>query len=264
MRLLSLFTGGGLGDYGLELAGMETVGQCEINKYCRKLLGVRWPDVPKWGDIREVTGESVREKCGRVDVISGGFPCQPFSIAGQQRGKEDDRYLWPQMLRVIREVQPTWVIAENVPGLIHTALDDVLADLESEGYETITIVFPAHAFGAPHKRDRLWIIAHTNKTGRGELRWSKSISEEQSALKCDSEVVANPSINRLEEGRKAPRAQSGGFNCSGWWEIEPRMGRVADGCPSRVDRLKLLGNGQVVQAAQWVGEQIMKFGDKEA
>ena len=171
---LSLFSGIGGLDLAAEAAGFETVGQCECADYPTKVLEKHWPDVPRWRDIRELTKESFFEKTGRrtVDVISGGFPCQGFSVAGKRRGKEDDRYLWPEMFRVIKELQPTWVIGENVPGIINLALDTVLSDLETAGYEVQTFVIPACGVDAPHKRERVCIVAYSvNRGGAMRRDW---------------------------------------------------------------------------------------------
>ena len=159
---LSLFSGIGGLDLAAEMAGFETVGQCEWADFQTKVLEKHWPDVPRWRDIRTLTGDSFYEKTGlrTVDVISGGFPCQPFSVAGKHGGKEDDRYLWPEMLRVIRELRPTWVIGENVPGIVNMALDQVLSDLEDEGYSAQPFIIPACGVDAPHKRERVCIVAH--------------------------------------------------------------------------------------------------------
>ena len=159
---LSLFSGIGGLDLAAEMAGFVTVGQCEWADYQTKVLEQHWPDVPRWRDIKEVTGGSFYEKTGlrTVDVVSGGFPCQPFSQTGKRRGKEDDRYLWPEMLRVIREIRPAWVLGENVPGIINLALDTVLSDLENEGYATQAFVIPACGVDAPHRRYRVAILAN--------------------------------------------------------------------------------------------------------
>ena len=167
---LSLFSGIGGLDLAAEMAGFRTVGQCEWADYPTKILEQHWPDVPRWRDIRTLTKESFYERTGlrTVDVISGGFPCQPFSVAGKQGGKDDDRYLWPEMLRVIRELRPTWVLGENVPGIVNLALDTVLSDLENEGYTGQAFIIPACGVDAPHKRDRVAILAYAS--GRSAVR----------------------------------------------------------------------------------------------
>lgn len=159
---LSLFSGIGGLDLAAEWAGMETVGQCEWAEYPNKVLERHWPDVPRWKDIRALTGESFYERTGRrtVDVISGGFPCQPFSVAGKRRGKEDDRYLWPEMVRVVKELRPAWVVGENVAGIVRMALPDILSELEACGYRTRAFLVPACAVGARHRRYRVAIVGY--------------------------------------------------------------------------------------------------------
>ena len=162
MTHLSLFSGIGGLDLAAEMAGFTTVGQCEWGDYQTKVLEKHWPDIPRWRDIRTLTYESFVERTGlrTVDVISGGFPCQPFSRAGKREGERDDRFLWPEMLRVIREIRPTWVIGENVPGIVDLALDTVLSDLEGIGYDVQSFIVPACGVDAPHRRERVCIMAY--------------------------------------------------------------------------------------------------------
>lgn len=188
---LSLFSGIGGLDLAAEWAGFESMGQCEYADYPTKILAQHWPDVPRWRDIRTLTGESFYERTGlrTIDIISGGFPCQPFSVAGKQRGKEDDRYLWPEMVRVITELRPTWVIGENVAGIIHMALDTVLSDLEGQGYATRTFLIPACGVNAPHQRYRTAIVACAKGHNSGGLPIRK---ETENARFSSSEDVPNP------------------------------------------------------------------------
>lgn len=161
---LSLFSGIGGLDLAAEWAGFRTVGQCEWADYPRAVLEKHWPGLPRWRDIRTLTKESFYEQTGleSVTVLSGGFPCQPFSTAGKRRGKEDDRYLWPEMLRVISEIRPRWVVGENVAGIVTMALDTVLSDLESIGYACEAVIIPACAVDGPHRRDRCAILANSS------------------------------------------------------------------------------------------------------
>jgi DNA (cytosine-5)-methyltransferase 1 len=161
MKVLDLFSGIGGFSLGLEWAGMETIAMCEKDKFCRQVLAKHWPDITIHEDIRKLDG---REYKNAIDVVCGGFPCQPFSVAGKQLGKEDDRHLWPEMLRVIRESKPRWVIGENVSGFVSMALDDVSLDLENEGYEVRPFVLPACAVDARHRRDRVFIIAYRKQS----------------------------------------------------------------------------------------------------
>ena len=157
LKVLDLFSGIGGFSLGLErTGGFETVAFCEIEPFPRRVLAKHWPEVPCYEDVRELTGADI----GPVDVICGGYPCQPFSSAGKRQGAADDRHLWPEFMRLVAELRPAWVIGENVAGHISMGLDDVLADLEAEGYACRTFVIPACAVGAPHRRDRVWTVAH--------------------------------------------------------------------------------------------------------
>ena len=169
---LSLFSGIGGLDLAAEWAGFRTVGQCEWADYPRKVLEKHWPGLPRWRDIRTLTRESFYEQTGleSITVLSGGFPCQPFSTAGKRRGKEDDRYLWPEMLRVIQEIRPCWVVGENVAGIVSLELDTVLSDLEGIGYTCQAFIIPACAVDAHHRRDRCAIVAHAKSERCGETR----------------------------------------------------------------------------------------------
>jgi DNA (cytosine-5)-methyltransferase 1 len=156
---LDLFSGIGGFALAAQWAGFRTVQFCEIDPFCQKVLAKNFPGVPVHDDIKTLSGESV----GPVDVVTGGFPCQPVSQAGKRRGSADDRYLWPEMARIVSEVRPRWVLGENVAGLISMGLDQCLSDLEDLGYDARAVVVPACAVGAPHRRDRVWIVAHDQR-----------------------------------------------------------------------------------------------------
>ena len=170
VNVLDLFSGTGGFSLGLEAAGMRTVAFCEADPDCRELLAHRWPGIPIYDDIRTLTGDQIERDVGPIDVICGGFPCQPFSSAGKRKGKADDRFLWPEMLRVIREVQPTWVVGENVAGILSmdggVVFEEICASLENEGYAVQSFIIPAISQGAPHRRDRVWIVGYSEHNGR--------------------------------------------------------------------------------------------------
>ena len=280
---LSLFSGIGGLDLAAEMAGFRTVGQCEWADYPTKVLEKHWPSVPRWRDIRTLTGDSFYEKTGMrtVDVISGGFPCQPFSVAGKRRGKEDDRYLWPEMLRVISELRPTWVVGENVAGIVNMALDQVYADLENEGYSVQAFIIPACAVDAPHRRDRCAIVAHTESIGlQGERTSGDQIGgarpeKAQPERRCDVLSDTDNRSRSLRRERELPTVEETGGNGTdhrgradeyvtgkrwttqpglggvadgfSYWLDEPTIPRIATGIPDRVNRLKCLGNAVVPQ-----------------
>ncbi|RMG89957.1 MAG: DNA (cytosine-5-)-methyltransferase, partial [Chloroflexi bacterium] len=161
MRHGSLFTGIGGFDLAAKWLGWENVFQCEIDTYCQKILKQHFPEAELHDDIKTFDAKKYRDA---VDIISGGFPCQPYSIAGKQRGAEDDRNLWPEMFRIIKEVRPAWVVAENVANIKNfVEFENACADLEGEGYEVQSFIIPAVGVGAWHRRDRVWIVAYTNE-----------------------------------------------------------------------------------------------------
>lgn len=180
MLLTQLELFAGIGGFGLagHWAGIETVCQVEIDPFCQKVLAKNFPNAKKHGDIKTFNGTEYR---GTVDIISGGFPCQPYSAAGKRLGKEDERHLWPEMLRIIREVRPRWIVGENVFGLINWSaglvFDEVQSDLESEGYEVQAFVLPAAAVNAPHRRDRVWFVAYAGNNGSVTPKVRQSVGE---------------------------------------------------------------------------------------
>ena len=204
VNVLDLFSGIGGFSLGLERAGMETVAFCEYEEYQTSVLKKHWPDVPVYKDVRELTYERLKEDgIADISVLCGGYPCQPFSVAGKQRGQEDDRHLWPEMYRLIKTVRPRWVIAENVAGHITLGLDDVLSDLEAEGYTTWVFVIPAVAVNAIHRRDRLWIVSYAEHDGpltAAQRRSLNKASNHYSQREDEAVEPARASKSRNNEG----------------------------------------------------------------
>lgn len=181
LKVLDLFSGIGGFSLGLHGAGeFETVGFCEFDNYCQKVLSKNFPSIPIFSDIRTLTKEKLNaNRVTRIDIICGGFPCQPFSNAGKKKGRQDDRDLWPEMFRVIKETKPTWVIGENVAGFIGMEFTRTKVDLEGIGYRVLPFTIPACAIGAQHRRDRVWIIAHLDR--------SKLREQSNEFTECESE-----------------------------------------------------------------------------
>ena len=181
MKHIGLFEGIGGFSLAARWMGWETVAWCEWNLFCQKILKQHFPDAEGFGDI---TKTNFTKYANKIDIVTGGFPCQPYSVAGKRKGKEDDRHLWPEMLRAIREIQPTYVVGENVSGLVSWSgglvFHEVQTDLETEGYEVFPFILPACAKNAPHRRDRIWFIAHSNRSGINTTEGAtKSIWEQQ-------------------------------------------------------------------------------------
>lgn len=229
----------GIGGFALaaEWMGWDNIWHSEINEFANKIMDKNFPESKQYGDIKKTDWA----KAETVDLISGGFPCQPFSSAGKRKGTEDDRYLWPAMLDVIKSIRPRWVVAENVYGIINwnegLVIEQVLSDLENEGYESWTYILPAASVGAPHKRDRVWIVAYSEsiprKNGaRNDRRNPQAVSKE-----------------RLNEFK--PIANAGRYECRDWqgFPAEPPVCGGDDGISERVDRIEALGNAIVPQVA---------------
>ena len=327
MRHVDLCSGIGGFALGFQWAGLsEPQLFCDIEPWCRKILQQHWPNVPVASDVKELASDPERfvPDC---DILTAGYPCQPFSFAGQRKGEEDDRHIWPYILKIVASKRPTWCVFENVYGHISLGLDTVLSDLEREGYSTRTFVVPACGVNAPHKRNRVWIVAHTDNprqsSGEGEPRTSQ---EGDNTGWVRPNVSDTDSIGLQEHGHSEPtvtvgEGSSNGSNTSGsrlsgnhrgrseqltqdtrqdvpnptgigvqglwasWeqeshphegqevslcdsqrgrqtiWDVEPNVGRVANGIPKRVDRIKGLGNAIVPQIAQriaWTIKEISK------
>ena len=358
LQHLDLFSGIGGFSLGLEEIGLvETVAFCDFDKYCQQVLKKHWPSVPIFSDIKELTYEKLKANgINKIDIITGGYPCQPFSVAGRKKGEEDPRHVWPEYFRLVKELKPTWVIGENVSGHIKLGLDTVLENLESEGYSTRTFSISASSVGANHQRERVWIIAHSNNAGdrtseyetnknreKTDERWQEQSQFEFSGYGKNMENTRRPlwtwsfeqgkNGNEVEEGNadqperssSAPQSnvadsksigsdvrenrkyqeesrhsweigskirgvssnvadsnserlqrtkQSGAhkektqtqfsaaqsFETKGdFWEFEPNVGRVANGVPKRVDRLKSLGNSLVPQIPFLIGSCIKEI-----
>ena len=265
---VSLCSGIGGIDLAAEWAGFTTVAQCEIDEYASKVLKKNFKGVPNLHDIRTVTNARLREHGidpNGITVLSAGFPCQPYSLAGKGKGDGDERDLWGEVARCIREIKPRWFVGENTPGLFARAnqryFKRILADLAALGYSVSWGIWGACDVGAPHKRDRVFIIAHADSK-RVEGKWSDK-SEEFSANSfvriCS--IISNTTGNKLGMFRGKSKVKETArirddFRIREkanavweWWETEPDVGRVADGVPHRVERLRCLGNAVVPQQA---------------
>ena len=320
----------GIGGFSLGFrwaALSEPVAFCEIDPYCQKVLAKNFPNIPIFNDVKELVND--RPESTRTipdhDILTSGYPCQPFSVAGQRRGEEDERNIWRFVFEIVKRKHPTWCVFENVYGHIAMGLDQVLHDMESEGYTTQTFVVPACSLNAPHKRDRLWIVGNSEHDGslaskirRGNQETSRGASQGQNqaeqssrtSRRKDNVTLADtkseglqgldkhsPTISTERDeitdiGTKGSRDKNvantkcmgresrtsvreelareeshGKFNnrstdgsaqerARSWWDVEPNVGRVAYGIPSRVDRLRGLGNAIVPQIAMQIGLSI--------
>lgn len=277
MRALSLFSGIGGLDLAAEWAGFETAAFCEYADFPRKILKKHWPDVPIYKDIKQLNKrillkDGVIDRDKTIGLVHGGFPCQPYSSAGKQKGKEDDRDLWPEMYRIVQELGPDWVVGENVANFANMELDRTLFNLESEGYSTTSFVLPACGVDAKHQRFRTFIVAHSSGERHvfGELEELSTEAWEQTFT--DSIESCNIFHNSDSFGWQTDdvpsrvvetRERNGQFSPTnrppGRWPAEPRVGRVANGIPNRVDRIGSLGNAVVPQQAFPIFAAIMEI-----
>lgn len=269
MNVLSLFSGIGGLELGLERAGMTVVGQVEIDPFCRAVLAKHWPEVPRHDDVRTAVDWWLGEPRPAVDVVAGGFPCQPVSLAGLRLAQEDERWLWPAAHMVIRDLRPRYAILENVPGLLGRGMGDVLADLATIGYDAEWDCIPASAVGALHRRNRVFIVAYAQGHRRGTGRPGRPLGSDPDRPAVAAAGLA-PTTDAAREGRSPRRpvgcgpASAGSENADWpvpgrgtWWATEPDVGRVAYGIPARVDRLRALGNAVVPQVAEHIGRIVM-------
>ena len=233
MKVLDLFSGIGGFSLAAEWAGFKTAAFCEIDESCQKVLKKHWPDVPIHSNIKELNGADY----AGIDIITGGYPCQPFSVAGSQKAQSDDRHLWPEMFRVIAQAKPTWAICENVLGHVRLGLDKVLNDLESIGYACQPFIIPALAKGANHNRERVFIVAYSASNGQHESKTAGS--DEAANGNCKEGAHENSNHERLGSLRSGMERGSGSPWSGG---TEPPSLRVDDGLPDRMDRNKMLGN----------------------
>jgi DNA (cytosine-5)-methyltransferase 1 len=269
LRVLDLFSGIGGFSLGLERAGMRTVAFCEVDPFCRAVLAQHWPTVPIYGDVRELSGERLRaDGVAAVDVICGGFPCQDISIAWTGPGIAGARSgLWAEYARLVGDLRPRYVIVENVSALLARGLERVLGDLAEIGYDAEWHCIPASAVGAPHERDRIWIVAYPDV--RQRERQDRPVQAGRDAARGSGEAVEDSDSDGRDEMEQSEHGRAtgegpilealyagipGGW---AWWSSEPDVGRVADGVPARVDRLRALGNAVVPQIPEIIGRAIL-------
>lgn len=288
LKVLDLFSGIGGFSLGLErTGGFETVAFCEIEEFPRRVLAKHWPKVKQYGDVRQLTADVLRADGIAVDVICGGFPCQDISVAGQQAGLGEwtRSGLWSEIARLVSELRPQYLLVENVANLLAGPSQQpggwfgrVLGDLAERGYDVEWENIPASAMGAPHRRERVWLVAYPRHEGvherrqhdcsDQEVRQLRRVSRDGVSRGTEGKVLAYPNILNAQrqfasvsspQGREKQRGRQAG-SCGdgfGWWDAEPDVGRVAHGVPDRVHRLKALGNAVVPQITELIGHAIL-------
>ena len=284
MKVLSLFSGIGGFDIACEWANMEVVGQVEIDPFCLQVLEKHWPDVKRMGDIKNVKGDEF----GTVDIITGGVPCQPASIAGQRRGSEDDRWLWPETLRIVKAVKPKWCVFENPTGILSlqggVPFDNILSEMEGENYEVGAYIIPASAVGAPHRRERVFIVAYSRCElpqgaefgGKDEVEVGGKLADQHKRpSEAREDVVANPGATRLQGAElngnyeeKTIRGQEGATgatsqcnsNAGAEGSAQPRVGGVSDGISAGMDGTWPAGTWPTPNASDGTAGSILSDG----
>ena len=270
MKHLDLFSGIGGFALAARWSGFETVAFCEIDQYCQKVLGKHWPQVPIYSDIKKLTRQGLEsDGISQPDIITGGFPCQPFSVAGKQRGQDDNHHLWPEMLRIISELHPDWVVGENVPGIVKMELDNILSDLEGQGYTSETFVLGASSVNAPHRRARVFVLSclsHSichrrqqmpdrqpspnGRNGPSVLKKRRAAVKKQNPLFYDPNRFgfnASAQKSLLELSDLPSQFIGTGTDPHRGWATESSICRTSHGISNRVDRIKGLGNAVVPQ-----------------
>jgi DNA (cytosine-5)-methyltransferase 1 len=250
MRVFDVFSGIGGMSLGLDRAGFETVGFCEIEPFCNAILEKRWPNVWRWSDVKTLTGQLIFDNCGSIDVLAGGPPCQPSSNAGKRLGAADDRWLWPDFLRLVSEIQPVWVLAENPRGVASLEIEGVqfnewlAREFAARGYELLPIKLAAEDFGAPHRRERIFYIgrlANAGSVGLPLAAMHRKVYEPEHGQKIEScSVVAWPE-RPSQVGAISPETDGLSGDVAGW--LKPRLTAV--------------GNAILPQCAEAIGRAIL-------
>ena len=289
-KLLDLFSGIGGFSYAAEQFGIKTIGFVEKDEFCQKVLKKHWKNVPIESDIRNVKGDNY----GTATIVSGGFPCQPFSVAGKRKGQDDDRYLWDETIRVVAECKPRWFIGENVDGLVNIqegmVLRQVQDDLEKEGFQVQCLVIPASGVGAWHQRKRIWIIGHNvSDSNSGELlgciSTSRLCGEKLKGLdsneekdrnevwgeteRCGEQVADRGNVSDSDNSRfkqqwqpKSDEKKNKTLKRCSWWQTQSELCGVPNGVSyelhsDRTNRIKALGNSIVPQIAEQLFKSII-------
>lgn len=274
MKHMGLFEGIGGFSLAARWMGWETLAWCEWNEFGQKVLRHHFPEAEGFGDIKKT---DFKKYANRIDIITGGFPCQPYSTAGKRKGKEDERHLWPEMLRAIREVQPRYVVGENVRGIVTwnggLVFDEVQADLEAEGYEVLPFLLPACAVNAPHRRDRIWFVAYSNRNGLHECNSDNEINSSKRRINAlsninesnDNRNVTDTFCKRLQRENKSwcekrnignnLRGKFTGQCAKNYWQSFPTQSPICggdDGLPTELDRITF---------SKWRTESIKAYGN---